>query len=195
MEEASSALEAAIEESTEFHLRSDVPVGVMLSGGLDSRVIAEFARTHVSPPLQTFSVEFDGDESEGPAALQSARALGSRHHSIRVTAEDLGRSISDVAWHLDEPVADPAAFAVLKLCRMARQHVKVLLGGEGADELFAGYSGRYQSMLQQSQRSSVLRKLRWLLPKQNLCLNAGPMAARLLSGTSNTGSGVDPIPN
>lgn len=172
MEDASSALEAAIEESIQLHLRSDVPVGVMLSGGLDSRVIAEFAKPHVSPPLQTFSVEFDGEESEGPAALQSAMALGSKHHAVKVTAEDLGQSISEVAWHLDEPVADPAAFAVLKLCRMARQHVKVLLGGEGADELFAGYSGRYQSMLQQSRRSSVLRTLRWLLPKQELRLNA-----------------------
>jgi asparagine synthase (glutamine-hydrolysing) len=167
MPEASAALEAALDESVRLHLRSDVPVGIMLSGGLDSRVIAEFAKTRVSSPLQTFSVEFDGEGSEGPAALQSARALGSQHHAIRVTAEDLGNTISEVAWHLDEPVADPAAFAVMKLCHDARDHVKVLLGGEGADELFGGYAGRYQTLVSRNQRTSMARIfLKWL-PKGN----------------------------
>jgi asparagine synthase (glutamine-hydrolysing) len=138
---------------------------IMLSGGLDSRVVSHYANQFLSMPLNSFSVSTDGPESEGPAARDSATALGSRHHEISVSAADLAASVHEVAYYLDEPVADPAAFAVLKLCRYARNHVKVLLGGEGADELFAGYAGRYQGLMRQSRRSQWLRVFAPLLPQ------------------------------
>lgn len=165
MDAAVDELDAALNESVGLHLRSDVPVGVALSGGLDSRTVGEYARTQHPMRLQTFSVVFDGPDSESSAAAASAAALGSEHFEVTVDANDLAQSIQQVAWHLDEPVADPAAFAVWKLCEVARDHVKVLLGGEGADELFAGYGGRYQAILQQSERSAYLRKLRVISPR------------------------------
>jgi asparagine synthase (glutamine-hydrolysing) len=164
MTRAAEEVESTIDESVRLHLRSDVPVGVMLSGGLDSRVVGEFARSHYSKQLKTFSVTYDEPGSEGEAARHSAQALGSEHHELTVHASDLAESIESVAWHLDEPTADPAAFAVLKLCDFAVNHVKVLLGGEGSDELFAGYSVRYNGIVGQYRRSEVLRKMSALLP-------------------------------
>ncbi len=162
---AAKELDAALDDSVKLHLRSDVPVGIALSGGLDSRTIGEYAKVHHPMRLRTFSVVFDGPDSERSAAQYSASALGSQHVEVDVGPNDIAESIQQVAWHLDEPVGDPAAFAVWKLCETARQYVKVLLGGEGADELFAGYNGRYQALLQQSRRSERLRRFRFLLPK------------------------------
>jgi asparagine synthase (glutamine-hydrolysing) len=161
---AADEVERAIDDSIRLHLRSDVPVGVMLSGGIDSRIVAEFARVHYPHRLKTFSVTYEGPGSEGEAARAAAAAMGAEHHELLVQPSDLLETIEEVAWHLDDPVADPAAFAVLKLCRFAREHVKVLLGGEGGDELFAGYTGRYGSILGQFARSERLRHMSGFLP-------------------------------
>jgi asparagine synthase (glutamine-hydrolysing) len=93
-------------------------------------------------------------------ALSTAREIGTIHHAIELDARDLAATIDTVAWHLDEPIGDPAAFAVYRVCQLAREHVKVVLGGEGADELFAGYAARYQGILNTLERSDRLR--RWL---------------------------------
>ena len=108
---------------------------------------------------------FGEGDSEQAGAAQTAREIGSVHHELELTAEDLSSSIERIAWHLDEPVGDPAAFAVLKVCELARGHVKVLLSGEGSDELFAGYEARYAGMLQTLARSARLRRLAPFLPK------------------------------
>jgi asparagine synthase (glutamine-hydrolysing) len=158
-------LDAALRDSLRVHLRADVPLGVLLSGGLDSRTVSAYAREQVNGTMQTFTAGFDGGDSEAAEAAKTAREIGSRHHTIDLTAADLGGSIERVAHHLDEPVGDPAAFAVLKICAYARQHVKVLLSGEGADELFAGYDARYLGMMQTLERSAWLRPLRLFLPR------------------------------
>jgi asparagine synthase (glutamine-hydrolysing) len=145
-------------------MRADVPVGVLLSGGLDSRTVALYAREYTAGRLRTFSVGFGNADSELSEAEASSRMLGTVHHSINVGQEQYAESLERVAWHLDEPVGDPAALAVLKVRELARSEVKVLLSGEGADELFAGYAGRYLGMLRTSERSQRLRWLRFLLP-------------------------------
>lgn len=173
MDSAAAELEQAIERSVARHLRSDVPVGLMLSGGLDSRVVGEFAKVHRPRGLKTFSVTYDGPDSEGSAARLSAEALGSEHFEVVVEPSDLLDAMEGVAWHMDEPVADPAAFAVWKLCRNAREHVKVLLGGEGADELFAGYGGRYDAIVSQARRTDFLRRFRMFFPRMGRRAHAG----------------------
>jgi asparagine synthase (glutamine-hydrolysing) len=158
-------LDAALRDSLQVHLRADVPLGVLLSSGLDSRTVSAYAQELMSGTMQTFTAGFGGEDSEAAEAAKTAREIGSRHHTIELTAYDLGGSIERIAWHLDEPVGDPAAFAVLKICEYARQHVKVLLSGEGADELFAGYDARYLGMMQTLERSAWLRPLRLFLPR------------------------------
>ena len=101
-----------------MHLRADVPLGVLLSSGLDSRTVAAYAQELMTGTMQTFTVGFGGADSELAEAAKTAREIGSRHHTIELTAADLGANIERIAWHLDEPIGDPAAFAVLKVCEI-----------------------------------------------------------------------------
>ena len=164
LEPAAEALDAALADSMKMHLRSDVPVGVLLSSGLDSRTVAAYAQELQEGKMQTFTVGFGGPDSELHGAAETAREIRSTHRALELTAGDLLENIDRIAWHLDEPVGDPAAFAVLKVCELARNHVKVLLSGEGSDELFAGYDARYSGMLATLNRSERLRKIAPLLP-------------------------------
>jgi asparagine synthase (glutamine-hydrolysing) len=155
---AVDALDGALKESAALHLRADVPVGVLLSSGLDSRCVASYAKEAAGGRLSTFSVGFADGDSEMEGAARTAAEIGSEHHAIELSAGSFSDSLEKIAWLLDEPVGDPAAFAVLRVCEMARNHVKVLLSGEGADELFAGYAERYQGILRTLSRS---RGWRW----------------------------------
>ncbi len=164
-DEAADALDAALKDSVRLHLRADVPVGVLLSSGLDSRVVSAYAQELQGGTMQTFTVGFGAEDSELAGAAKTAREIGSKHHALELTANDLADNIERIAWHLDEPVGDPAAFAVLKVCELARQHVKVLLSGEGSDELFGGYEGRYAGMLATMERTERLRRWRGFLSR------------------------------
>jgi asparagine synthase (glutamine-hydrolysing) len=166
-EPAVELLDRTLHESLQIHLRADVPVGVLLSSGLDSRCVAAYAQEIQQGALSTFSVGFADEESELSGAAETAREIQSHHHAIELGAADLSSHIGRVAWHLDEPVGDPAAFAVLKVCELARDHVKVLLSGEGADEIFAGYAERYAGMLRTMERSDLFRRFAPLLPRMN----------------------------
>jgi asparagine synthase (glutamine-hydrolysing) len=163
LDAAVDALDAALNDSVKVHLRADVPVGVLLSSGLDSRVVSAYAQELQGGTMQTFSVGFGAEDSELAGAAETAREIGSKHHELTLTAQDFADSIERMAWHLDEPIGDPACFAVLRVCEMARGHVKVLLSGEGSDELFGGYDTRYLGMSQTMRRTAELRKWRWLL--------------------------------
>ncbi len=162
---AVEALDAALTESIAVHLRADVPLGVLLSSGLDSRVVTAYAQEKMGGTMQTFTVGFGDEDSEFIGAARTAREIGSRHHQLLLGARDFAESMDRVAWHLDEPIGDPACFAVLRVCELAREHVKVLLSGEGSDELFGGYDARYSGMLATMQRSASLRRWRALLPR------------------------------
>jgi len=163
--EAVEKLDAALADSMRLHLRADVPLGVLLSSGLDSRVVTAYAQEQMGGTMQTFTVGFGDEDSEFIGAARTAQEIGSKHHQLLLTARDFAESMERVAWHLDEPIGDPACFAVLRVCELAREHVKVLLSGEGSDELFGGYDARYSGMLATMQRTEKLRQWRLLLPR------------------------------
>ena len=140
--ELADAMEAAVCS----RLVADVPVGVFLSGGLDSSLITAIA-ARAQPRIMTFSMGFDSaahDEAEH--AQRVADHCGTRHHRFRFDAGSFEKLLPQVAAELDEPLGDQAALPLFWLCREAREHVTVALSGEGADELFAGY-GYYRQFL------------------------------------------------
>lgn len=131
-----------LEDSVAHHVISDVPVGAFLSGGIDSAItvtlVQEQRRNAGVPPVQTFTIGFD-EVSELAEAREVAEALGTDHHEIVVSSDEYLSVLPAIAWAFDEPVADPSAVALYFLARAAREHVTVVLSGEGSDELFGGY--------------------------------------------------------
>jgi asparagine synthase (glutamine-hydrolysing) len=130
----------ALEDSVAKHMRADVTVGAFLSGGIDSTAIAALAHRH-NPDLLTFTTGFERSGfSEIDVAAESAAAIGVKHIATHVSAEDIMQTLPLIIWYLDDPVADPALVPLYFIAREARKHVKVVLSGEGADELFGGYT-------------------------------------------------------
>ncbi|MBU9712795.1 asparagine synthase (glutamine-hydrolyzing) [Evansella tamaricis] len=127
-------------ESVKRHMRSDVPVGAFLSGGIDSSAIVALAR-QFHPSLNTFTAEFKREGySEGDVAEETAKALDVNHTRVTISVEDVMKEFPKIVWHMDEPVADPAAIPLYFVAKEASKHVTVVLSGEGADELFGGYN-------------------------------------------------------
>ncbi len=140
LDEAARELRAHLERAVRAALVSDVPLGVFLSGGLDSTAVAALARPAFDGELRTFALGFDvaGFDERDHAAL-AARALGTRHRTLTITPELFLEGVRDFVAVMDEPLADPALVPTFLLSRFARTDVKVVLVGEGGDELFAGY--------------------------------------------------------
>lgn len=129
-----------LEDSVEKHMRADVTVGSFLSGGIDSTAIAALAKRH-NPNLLTFTTGFEREGySEVDVAAESAEAIGAEHIVKVVSPEEYAEAIPRIMWYLDDPVADPSLVPLYFVAREARKHVKVVLSGEGADELFGGYT-------------------------------------------------------
>jgi asparagine synthase (glutamine-hydrolysing) len=147
-DDAARRLRERLEEAVAAHMVSDVPVGVLLSGGVDSTTILACASKYATAPLETFTVGFSGAEfeDERPYASLAASRYGSRHHSITVPADGFARFLDDYVWHMEEPVYEPPAVALHFVSRLAREHVKVVLSGEGGDEAFGGYQ-TYRNLL------------------------------------------------
>lgn len=166
-------LEDALQDSVRAHLVADVPVGAFLSGGLDSSAIVATAAAVRSQPLQTFSIGFQEKQfSELPYAQAVARHFGCRHTEEIVTPEAV-RDLDDLIYLYDEPFADASAVPMMAVARMAARDVKVVLSGDGGDELFGGYA-RYAHDLREAAlrdrlpgwfRHSVLRPLAAVWPK------------------------------
>ena len=130
----------ALEDSVAKHMRADVTVGSFLSGGIDSTAVAALAKRH-NPKLLTFTTGFEREGySEIDVAAESAAAIGVEHITKVVSAEEMMQTLPLIVWYLDDPVADPALVPLYFIAREARKHVKVVLSGEGADELFGGYT-------------------------------------------------------
>lgn len=133
-----------LEDSVRHHMVSDVPVGSFLSGGVDSAIIASLmkkanASNSNSKVNSTFTVGFE-DLSEGMEAKITSDSLQTEHVEITVSQEEYFEALPKIVWYFDEPVADPSAVGLYFLAKEARKKVKVILSGEGADELFGGYN-------------------------------------------------------
>ena len=138
---ATKQVSEALRASVERNLVADVPVGSYLSGGVDSSlIVALMTRLAGSEKVHTFSAGFDDPEyDEVHHARRVSEHLGTTHHEVTVTTDDFERLWPRLTWHRDAPISEPADIAVFRLAELARQHVKVVLSGEGSDELFAGY--------------------------------------------------------
>ncbi|HJR58581.1 MAG TPA: asparagine synthase (glutamine-hydrolyzing) [Vicinamibacterales bacterium] len=136
-----------LEESVRIRLMSDVPLGMFLSGGLDSSAIAALMARMIGRPLQTFSVAFEQRAfSELDYARQVSTAIGADAHEIVIDDQDFFGALPRLIWHEDEPVAHPSSVPLYFVSALASRHVKVVLTGEGSDELLAGY-GKYPRAL------------------------------------------------
>ncbi|GCE25384.1 asparagine synthetase B [Dictyobacter alpinus] len=161
-----------VHRAVEERMMADVPVGAMLSGGVDSSIISGIMSTLTSHKVKTFSVGFDHPEySELPYARMVADHFGTDHHELVVSSSDLTQYWPLLTWHRDEPVSEPSDLGVYLVSKLARQHVKVVLSGEGADELFAGYPkyvvdwlARYYHILPPVVRNQAIQPMLERLP-------------------------------
>jgi asparagine synthase (glutamine-hydrolysing) len=136
-----------LDESVRLRMMSEVPLGVFLSGGIDSSVIAALAARRMERPLQTFSVAFaDRAFNELEYSRQVAEAIGADRHEVVIDEHDFFGALPRLLWHEDEPIAHPSSIPLYFVSRLARERVTVVLTGEGSDELLAGY-GKYPRAL------------------------------------------------
>jgi asparagine synthase (glutamine-hydrolysing) len=147
--DAAEQLRAELEDSVRVRLMSDVPLGAMLSGGLDSSLLVALMARNMAEPVKTFSVGFveDGAQSELADAALVAREFGTDHHPLELSMGESPISLEDLVWALDEPLADLSALGFMALSGLAAQDVTVALAGQGSDELFGGYSRHRRARL------------------------------------------------
>jgi asparagine synthase (glutamine-hydrolysing) len=183
MSDAASLVRKALDQAVERQLVADVPVGIFLSGGVDSSAIAASAMQSRRQPLRSYAAGFDFNAgvNELPKASRVAQHLGLDHHELRVTGGDLPEVLLTLAQAHDEPFADAANIPLYLMCRQLAGQIKVVLQGDGGDELFAGY-----------RRYSVLRNAHWwrlwpqvLSPLARAGGNMGRRFARMADSVGN----------
>ncbi len=142
VEQAESQLLDLLAETVKQHMIADVPVGVLLSGGVDSTGVLSLAVNQTDKKISTFTVGFSGQNvvDERPYARIAAERYGTEHFETTIEASDFASFLPKYVWHMEEPVCEPPAVALYFVSKLAREHVTVLLSGEGGDEAFAGYS-------------------------------------------------------
>ena len=170
-----------LESAVSSHLMSDVPLGVFLSGGLDSSAVAALTAKIRGDKIQTFAVGYGEEEfSELPYARQVAAHIRSDHHEVRLNREEFFDSLPRLIWHEDEPIVWPSSVSLYYVARLARERVTVVLTGEGSDETLAGYT-RYAWTLLNSKMDRTYRAMtpatlrRWL--RQGIA--SAPLSASL----------------
>jgi asparagine synthase (glutamine-hydrolysing) len=165
-----SNLKEMLIKTIKIHLVSDVPVGTFLSGGLDSSLVTAIAATVSHQPIQTFTMAIN---QRGFNELPYARQVAERYHTIHhdwLVQPDILEALPELIWHMDEP-SDPLATCVYSIARLTRENVKVVLGGDGGDELFGGYERYwgnqilgYYSLMPRFLREQVIARLIQLMP-------------------------------
>jgi asparagine synthase (glutamine-hydrolysing) len=189
VEEYLQGIQQHITRAVQERMMADVPLGAMLSGGVDSSIITGVMSQLTDKPVKTFSVGFDVPGfNELPYARLVSEHFGTEHHELVVQSSDLMKYWPLLTWHRDEPVSEPSDLGVYLISKLARQHVKVVLSGEGADELFAGYPkyvvdwiAKYYHLLPSVVRDSFITPLLSRLPYN---LRKLKMAGRVLSETA-----------
>ncbi len=184
--------------SVRLRLMADVPLGMFLSGGIDSSAICAVMSTMVDEPIKTFSVAFaEREANELAYARVVAQEYKTNHHEIVVSPEDFFAALPKLVWHEDEPLAHPSSVALYFVSKLAAEHVKVVLTGEGSDELLAGYGRyrktilnlalgqRYQQLTPASVRGAVRNQIDGLPPSR--------MRQRLLRTFLNVSSDIENI--
>ncbi|MGH9446143.1 MAG: asparagine synthase (glutamine-hydrolyzing), partial [Terriglobia bacterium] len=148
-----------LEQAVSSHLMSDVPLGVFLSGGLDSSVVAALTARARRDPIETFSVGYaESVYSELPFARQVASHIGSKHHEVRIGWNDFINALPRLVYHEDEPLVWPSSVSLYFVAKLARERVTVVLTGEGSDETLAGYT-RYAWTLWNARLDGAYRRL------------------------------------
>lgn len=180
--DALPVLDKLLRETVEMQLMSDVPLGVQLSGGVDSSLVVALMETlrGGGAPIKTFSVGFDIPEfSELGYARAVAERYRTEHHELVIGFKEFIQDLPRLCWFYDEPMGEPPAVPTYQMCRMAKEHVTVMLCGEGADELFGGYSkyvfdqfAAYLRWLPKAVRRSLLRDLAGVIPPKGRRLRA-----------------------
>ena len=196
-EEAGDRLLEGLEESVRLRLMSDVPLGAMLSGGIDSSVIVALMARQMSEPVKTFSIGFAeaGENNELADARLVAEHFGTDHHELELSFAEEPVDLSELVWHMDEPVADLSALGFLALSELAATEVTVALSGQGADELLGGYrkhraaaiAGSWARLPRPAQAVGVaaLRRAPRRFERAALTLGASDPASRLLAMSGN----------
>jgi len=176
-----------LEESVRLHLVSDVPVGAFLSGGLDSSAVVATMSRLASGRVKTFSVGFgERDFDETSHARIVARRFGTDHREV-ILGPDVADCLEDLAWYLDEPFGDSSAIPTYMVSKLAAEHVKVVLSGDGGDELFAGYD-RYVVEARERRYEALPAVARRALGAVGAALPEGMRGARLLEHVSLSGA-------
>ncbi len=170
--EAEQKLLELLEECVQSHMISDVPVGFLLSGGVDSTAMLGFAVGKTDRPLSSFTLGFSdaGVVDERPYATLAARRYGSDHHEMTISANEFADFLPKYAWHMEEPVCEPTAIALYYVSQLASKFVKVLISGEGGDEAFAGYPN-YRNLLWLERLKSAAGPLKGTLGSMMSLLN------------------------
>jgi asparagine synthase (glutamine-hydrolysing) len=130
-----------LDEAVQMHMISDVPVGFLLSGGVDSTAMLSLASKKTDKPISSYVIGFShpGVVDERPFARLAAERFRSQHYETCITAREFASFLPEYVWHMEEPVCEPASVALYYVSKLAKQYVKVLISGEGGDEAFGGY--------------------------------------------------------
>lgn len=191
-DEAVAEVDRLLDAAVRRRLIADVPLGVFLSGGIDSSAIVAFLSRHVNPAeLRTFSIGFDDPSfDESPYAEAAATHFGTKHSARRFTARDCLNELDTCLRHMDEPLADPSILPTSLLSKFARESVTVALGGDGGDELFAGYdpfkalaaARAYDAVVPSWLHEPIGRLSHAILPNTGANMSLSFKAARFLRG-------------